>query len=172
MGKLNFVNSRKETQRGIQLTDGRIISLYDKDNHFYLRFDKKIDLENGTYEEDGIVSLDDSNSTCLNNLIRHGAREVRCYDECNYNENVYPSEFNLNDEKVKKIQKYFKEHGFNVTKDAIFHQLSSWMNDYKSGYRDEVNGYHLFSPCGCNPLSIRLSTLNKLCSDWQTTYFC
>ena len=36
--------------------------------------------------------------------------------------------------------------------------------------RDDGNGYHLFSPCGCNPLSVRLSTLHDLCSDWQVTY--
>ena len=43
------------------------------------------------------------------------------------------------------------------------------MGDLKSGYRDEKNGYHLFTPCGCNPLSLRATSLEKEL-DWQTTY--
>ena len=39
----------------------------------------------------------------------------------------------------------------------------------KSGYRDEKNGYHLFTPCGCNPLSFRVSSLEPEL-DWQITY--
>lgn len=32
MKKLHFVTDKSQTQRGVQLKDGRIISLYDKDN--------------------------------------------------------------------------------------------------------------------------------------------
>ena len=32
--KIWFVKNRFETQRGIQLNDGRVISIYDKDNNF------------------------------------------------------------------------------------------------------------------------------------------
>ena len=69
------------------------------------------------------------------------------------------------------IQKEFKENGFNVTLTAIKHNYECWLEDFKSGYRDERNNYHLFSPCGCNPLSFRATTLHKQCEDWQQTYF-
>lgn len=70
---------------------------------------------------------------------------------------------------VKNLIAKCKDLGFNVTSDAIRHQLDSWINDYKSGYRDEENGYHLFTPCGHNPFSIRITQLHPLCS-WQVTY--
>lgn len=170
--KLNFVNNRSETQRGIQLPDGRIISIYDDNNEFYLCFDKKINLENGTYDDSVMVGIDDHETPCLNNFIRNGAKEVSCNDEVTYFEDVFPDEFKLTLSKVRKIQKFFAEKGYRVTKEAILHQLSSWMGDLKSGYRDERRGYFLFTPCGHNPLSITLTTLNDLCSDWQHTYEC
>lgn len=68
------------------------------------------------------------------------------------------------------IMEEFAQEGFNVTWEALFHNYSAWLDDLKSGYRDEKNGYHLFSPCGCNPLSFRVSELRDDCSDWQTTY--
>lgn len=70
---------------------------------------------------------------------------------------------------IRKFIQEFKEHGFNVTRDAIIHNFSCWMGDLKSGYRDEKNGYHLFTPCGCNPLSFRVSSLEPEL-DWQITY--
>jgi hypothetical protein len=73
---------------------------------------------------------------------------------------------------VDDIVLWFNEHGYAVSPEAVGHNLSAWWGDMKSGYRDEKNGYHLFSPCGCNPLSVRLTTLDKLCEDWQTTYSC
>ena len=48
--KLRTVADRSETQRGVLLTDGRIISLFNKDNEFYLRWDFPIDLETMTYD--------------------------------------------------------------------------------------------------------------------------
>lgn len=69
----------------------------------------------------------------------------------------------------EKIIAEFKEHGFNVTFEALKHNYSAWLGNLKSGYRDEENGYHLFTPCGANPLSFRATSLdNRL--DWQTTY--
>lgn len=56
-----------------------------------------------------------------------------------------------------------------VIEDAIKHNFNAYLMDMKSGFRDEINGYHLFTPCCHNPLSFRLTTLNKNC-DWQTTY--
>jgi len=63
----------------------------------------------------------------------------------------------------------FKEHGFNVTVEALKHNYSSWLGDLKSGFRDEQNGYHLFTPCGCNMLSFRATSINDRL-DWQETY--
>lgn len=72
---------------------------------------------------------------------------------------------------VKEVIKKFKKQGYNVTREAIEHNFNAYLMDMKSGYRDEENGYHLFTPCRHNNLSFRLSTLNKNC-DWQTTYTC
>ena len=173
--KIRFVKDRFETQRGVELNDGRVISLFDENNHFYLRFDYPLDLDNGTYEEKEYSPTPDYDDSVvnLNNLIKQGkAKEVQCYDTCEYNEDVYPNEFIYSPAKIRKIHNYFVELGYNVTSDAIQHNLLAWMGDYKSGYRDDQNGYHLFTPCGCNPLSLRVSTLHHLCEDWQTTYTC
>ena len=79
---------------------------------------------------------------------------------------------NLSEQDFKNIQKEFAENGFNVTINALKHNYQAWLCDMKSGYRDEKNNYHLFSPCGCNPLSFRASTLHHQCEDWQQTYEC
>lgn len=63
---------------------------------------------------------------------------------------------------------FFKKHGFTVSDQAIIHNVEAWTQDYKSGYLDEENGVHLFSPCGCNPL--RISASEYVGEDWQTTY--
>ena len=173
--KIRFVKDRFHTQRGVELNDGRVISLYNEDNKFYLRFDYPLDLDKGTYtvKEYSPAPDYDENEVNLNNLIKQGkAKEVSCCDECEYDEDVYPDQFIYSPAKIRKIQAYFSEHGYNVSEDAIRHNLCAWMGDYKSGYRDDKNGYHLFSPCGCNTLSLRLTTLNELCRDWQDTYTC
>lgn len=72
---------------------------------------------------------------------------------------------------VNEVIKKFKKQGYNVTREAIEHNFNAYLMDMKSGYRDEENGYHLFTPCRHNNLSFRLTTLNKNC-DWQTTYTC
>lgn len=69
---------------------------------------------------------------------------------------------------VKEVIKEFKTNGFNVTEEAIIHNFEAWKSDYKSGYRDEINGYFLFSPCGCNSLRFNASELTN--EDWQMTY--
>ena len=79
------------------------------------------------------------------------------------------------DELVKKLDvpaivKEFADHGFVVSKKAIIHNFGAWLGDLKSGYRDRT--CHLFTPCGCNPLSFRATELYPACSDWQTTYEC
>lgn len=71
--------------------------------------------------------------------------------------------------RIERVLKEFREHGFNVTEKALMHNYRAWRNDLKSGFRDEENGYHLFTPCGCNPLSFRASSLEDGL-DWQKTY--
>lgn len=63
----------------------------------------------------------------------------------------------------------FHKRGYNVTEDAIIHNLTAWRKDLKSGYRDDANGYFLFSPCGCNPLRFNATKLMEGL-DWQKTY--
>jgi hypothetical protein len=179
MDKLRILKSRFFTQRGEQLPDGRIISLYDEDNKFYLRYDDVIDLENEVIiRRNSMDKLTDDEKakgyTTMNLLYKdHKLTAVQCYDKCEYDLDVYPDDKNIM-QKINpvRIKKFFNENGYDVTLEAINHQIQNWMSDYKSGYRDDARGYHLFSPCGCNPLSIRLSTLHPLCDDWQTTYWC
>lgn len=184
MKKLHFVTDKSQTQRGVQLKDGRIISLYDKDNHFYLRYDDVIDLKRGVIvrplkhynaSSDDMTEKElDKGYTTLNRLFAENAiKKVDCLNNVDYDRNIYPYSKNVKSRlDPVKIQAYFKKHGYNITIYAINHQIDNWMQGLKSGYRDEENGYHLFTPCGCNPFSISCSTLNDLASDWQTTYAC
>ena len=150
-----YVESKKDYTRGFQLNDGRIILIADE--KYRLRFDEPI-------EVDGQI-------TTLNDLLREGkGKEVFPYEEYDIN-NVRGAK-NLTDKDLLRIQKKFKKNGFNVTFEALFHNYHAWFMDMKSGYRDEENGYHLFSPCGCNPLSFRATTLCDNRKDWQFTYEC
>lgn len=162
MKKIDFKNSRFEVQRGVQLTDGRIVPVVGLNNRFVVKFGTPFNLETGE-----IYETPNEFSTDLNEQIEKGAKEVCCYDEFD----LYLGERPYMDEKkIQSIIKKFAKKGFNVTKDAILHNYSAWRGDLKSGYRDEKNGYHLFSPCGCNPFSLHATTLHDSCSDWQTTY--
>lgn len=88
----------------------------------------------------------------------------KCYAEVALTYKTFPNKIS-----IKRIKAFFKKQGYNVTEEAIMHNFNAYIRDRKSGYRDEKNGYHLFTPCCHNPLSFRLTTLNKNC-DWQTTY--
>lgn len=61
------------------------------------------------------------------------------------------------------------ENGYNVTRQALEHNYNAWLADYKSGYRDEENGYFIFTPCGCNNLYFNVTKLDDH-FDWQYTY--
>lgn len=104
----------------------------------------------------------------LNDLTREG----RLIKRAVYREyDIEPGTLyrSISNKKIKEICEQFKAHGFNVTEDAVRHNYNAWLADLKSGYRDEENGYHLFTPCGCNPLSFRVTSLDDRV-DWQTTY--
>ncbi len=171
MKTIKFVKSRFEAMWGYQLNDGRII---DRTN---LRYDTPFNLETGEIytgndlQRSGKNGLPDDvpeGFTTLNNLnAQKLGHEVYCYDEYNINLGNNPA---MGDKDIDAIIAEFKEAGFKVTKAAILHNYYAWTADRKSGYRDEKNGYHLFTPCGCNPFSLRATTLHELCKDWQTTY--
>lgn len=109
----------------------------------------------------------------LNQLVKEGyILEATIYRSHDISPAAFRNRHNcppLTGKWIRQFIQEFKEHGFNVTRDAIIHNFSCWMGDLKSGYRDEKNGYHLFTPCGCNPLSLRATSLEKEL-DWQTTY--
>ena len=70
---------------------------------------------------------------------------------------------------IREIIGEFAQNGFPVTWEALVHNFCAWYSDRKSGFRDEKNGYFLFSPCGCNPLSFTATTLCEEV-EWQETY--
>ena len=157
-----FVSSSKDTMRGVKVGNV-IIDLYPS---IKIGFNYATMFNPATFE----FPYSGADAVCLNDLMKQGkCEEVQCYQMYDIN---FPDTFKkLTPSVIKAIVNEFKEHGFNVTQKAIRWQFSNWQSDFKSGYRDEKNGYHLFSPCGCNPFSLRATTLNDLCKGWQTTYF-
>ena len=166
MDKLKFVNSRLETAWGFQLPDGRIIDLLNTNGSFALSYDRAFNLQT---EEVFPVGEHPKDSVTLNDLTKQGGKTVHCYNEVDLN---YGVRFKLNKTKLERIKKYFAKKGFHVTEEAVIHQYNNWCHGFKSGYRDEENGYHLFTPCGGNPFALRLTTLHEKCADWQITYWC
>lgn len=164
MEKLVYVE--KIPYRGFKLPNGKIIDL------FPCRYDSKIDIENETYISFYEEEYNKSNLPTIQELVNIGIiKEVSCIEKS------FRIDFDKNDKRsIDKVIKYsiekFSENGFNVTEEAIRHNFNAWVLDMKSGYRDNENGYHLFSPCGCNPLSFSATTLHEQCEDWQKTYEC
>lgn len=173
MDKIKFVKTRFETRMGWQLNDGRIIDIHSLNWNYGKPFNIETGEIDNTYYppkvykgKDGLPDYAPDGFTTLNNLrVQGNGEEVCCYDEFGMNLGERPDIGRMDE-----IIAIFKEHGFNVTKEAILHNFYAWGNDHKSGYRDEENGYHLFSSCGCNPFFLSATTLHPLCADWQTTY--
>lgn len=154
--EFKYVENKNQFTWGFQLNDGRIILVADEEK-FRLRFDEPI--------------MVDGEVTTLNDLKANGkGKEVFPYEE--YAINNIKGENNLSDKDLLRIQRKFQKNGFNVTFEALFHNYQAWFIGLKSGFRDEQNGYHLFTPCGGNPLSFRATTLCDNCKDWQFTYEC
>ena len=86
--------------------------------------------------------------------------EEQCYEEYEINP--------IGDFHIEDIIKEFADNGFEVSYQAILHNYRAWQRDLKSGYRGRKT--HLFTPCGCNPLSFRATTLHHKAKDWQKTY--
>lgn len=171
MKELKIVTDRSECQWGYEVEKGRIIVICDNDDKYPIRWDTKFNFKTGTVfdNDEEIDHFDSGRTLTLNLLAANGiGREVHCYDEYDVNLGWIKD---LSDKKVKEIRKEFAENGFHVTEEAIMHNYRCWKGDFKSGYRDNENGYHLFSPCGHNPFSLRATTLVKGL-DWQDTYAC
>lgn len=181
MSRLVFIKSRFEAVESIKLKDGRIISL-KTDDGFFLMFDDPFRLDTGEvmpykeyyrkYARGGLRPRPKmpEGYTDLNALIRDGAKMLHCYEE--YDVLVgHPD--SLSTGQIDQICEEFKANGFNVTHEAICHNYEAWAAGMsKAAYRDEKNGYHLFTPSCDNPFILRASTLNDLCKDWQITYIC
>ena len=165
MKKFYFLEEK--SYRCFQLPNGKLVDVYS------CRYDCKVDLINETFIPHSEVSeYKMSNLPTFNDLVKEGiVKEVSCIEKTYDIDLPYNRFDDININKVcNSVIKQFKKNGFNVTREAIIHNYSAWLGDMKSGYRDENNGYHLFSPCGCNPLSFRATSLHEKCADWQITY--
>jgi hypothetical protein len=134
----------------------------------HITFETRVDLEREEYAEwkPGTRDCVECNFPTINELIADGRLLEKDYVEvCDLDTDSFSKRPNY-----KKWIQYFKERGFNVTKEALKHNFEAWYCDSKSGFRDEVNNYHLFTPCGCNPLSFRATRLDEHFEDWQITY--
>lgn len=148
------------------LPSGKMVDVYS------CRYDAKVDLENGKYIPfSNDEEYQNSELPTFNELVKSGVVSVAsCVDKYDID---FPWDVReLSEDDFESIMDEFKENKFNVTMEALLHNYECWKGDLKSGFRDEKNGYHLFTPCGCNPLSFRATTLHILCDDWQITYEC
>lgn len=170
MKELKIVTDKNECGWGYEV-EGKIIVICDKEGKNLLRWDEKFNLKSGTVFESGdeMGKYGESRAITLNTLAENGiGREVHCYDEYDINLGWIKT---LPKKKIAEIRSEFVKNGFNVTEDAIMHNYKCWKGDFKSGYRDDENGYHLFTPCRHNPFSLSATTLVKGLV-WQTTYAC
>ena len=153
MQKLKMLRSKNDRCFGIANTN----KLFD-----FIRYDCKVDIENKTYIS--IAETDEwktSTLPTLNELVDKGiVTEEQCYEEYEINP--------IGDFHIEDIIKEFADNGFEVSYQAILHNYRAWQRDLKSGYRGRKT--HLFTPCGCNPLSFRATTLHHKAKDWQKTY--
>lgn len=142
------------------LPNGKMVDVYA------VKYDSKVDLDKGMFTPITSPNYKKTSLPTFNDLIRD---EVVKVISCLNTYSINIDKNSLTDEELFDIQQEFKANGFNVSMEALKHNYLAWQSDYKSGYRGR--GYHLFSPCGCNPLSFRVSTLHKKCRDWQITYW-
>lgn len=172
-----IITNREEAVKKNMLKDGRYFLHIQSGTAMYLPiwYGHRLDLKNMLITENQQEIETRTDLPDLNQLIREGyvidLNIFRSHDiflpkfkDCRARTKV-----KFDDEFIAELQKEFKEHGFNVTKEAILHNYNAWLADHKSGYRDQENGYHLFTPCGCNPLSFRVASIEPEL-DWQWTY--
>ena len=142
----------------------------------------KVDLTNRKYLRPSDPEYPQSTLPTINDLIRSKKVEGEFAPYRQYE--ISPKEFQEYTYEIKttstktlvkkldvdRITSEFREHGFSVSREAVIHNFYAWLADMKSGYRGK--GYHLFTPCGCNPLRFSASELYPACEDWQHTYEC
>lgn len=155
-----IITDKEEARKAGLLTNGtHFVRTADGLRMYLPPFDYPVDL-------DALVQYDPGENDALptlNDLLKEGLVTV----ENDYREyEVFPEGFDdrftappMTGKRIRAIIDEFREHGFNVTRDAIIHNFKAWSDDLKSGFRDEANGYHLFSPCGCNPLRFSATSL-------------
>ena len=129
----------------------------------YLDYRTKIDLDARTYAE--YEENPDQNLPTLYELVASGKLIKKMYvEECTLNTFKMPAK-----PSYKKWMEYFKERGFEVSREALKHNYNAWFMGSKSGYLDEDNNYFLFTPCWPNELQFHATRLDKH-FDWQETY--
>jgi len=161
MRKLKFLRSK--SYRCFLLPNGKLVDVYS------CRYDAKVNLHNLTFLSFADDGYKESDLPTFNDLIKSGVvKEVSCIEKT-YDIDFPSNVRRLTKKMIKDIIKEFADNGFNVSERAILHNYDCWKCDAKSGYRGR--NYHLFTPCGCNPLSFRATTLHRKCANWQTTYY-
>lgn len=104
----------------------------------------------------------------INSIIRHDSFGGSDYIQINVTTDDcrdYDPYF-MTDNVIKEIQAEAEKNGYKISKDAILHNFDRWVMGYKSGYRDEANNYHVFTPSGDNHLSYAIAELK----DYLETY--
>lgn len=176
----NYKDWNKETTRMVQFTENAPAELRGKKlpilkgewPDFAIRFNDKVDLSTLDVISSDDPTYDDCAFPTLNDLVAQVMIvEWFPYQLVDLNSAEYWRKDNGRLD-VPGIVKYFKDRGLNVSTKAIRHNYKAWRAGYKSGYRDEANGTHVFSPCGGNPFNIHVSSLHPDCTDWQKTYTC
>lgn len=133
-------------------------------NLSYLNYATKVNLDTLEYGKD-------CNGVEINDLIRDG--KVTDCDYCELGEIGFDyGTMSLNKEELKNVQDELTHKcGMKISMSAIKYCYTAWKQGFKSGYRGK--GFHLFAPSGsCNPLSFRVTKLDKHYRDWQITYTC
>lgn len=160
MRKFKFLRSK--SYRCFLLPNGKLVDVYS------CRYDAKVNLHDLTFLSCADDGYKESNLPTFNDLVQNGVvKEVSCIERT-YDIDFPSNVRSLTKKMIKDIIKEFSDNGFHVSERAIRHNYYCWKYDMKSGYRGK--NYHLFTPCGCNPLSFRATTLHRKCADWQKTY--
>ncbi len=170
-----IITDRAEARNKGLLISGTYFMRNDTGRPLFLpiRYDNRINLELMVYFHYDDTSEEAMKCHTLTELLHNGTiTEKKLYKEYEIVLNDFPfcgTRKILSPNKINDIAREFNQHGFNVNIEAIRHNYLAWVSDMKSGYRDTENGYHLFSPCGCNILRFSATTLFNE-SDWQNTY--
>lgn len=184
MAKTNLSEWTTVTDRMVIFTEnapahlsGRKLPIFGLPGSFpniIMKFSAKLDLDNLVAISSDDPDYDICEFKTVTQLINDGIMEewfpyrIFSIEDIDEKPELWKSKNRLD---LDKIQKIFADNGFIVIKEAIMHNFKAWKADLKSGYRDEKNNVHLFSPCGCNPFILRATELSDTC-DWQTTYEC